>query len=65
MHDGPLPGGRLTASPGAIGTAGLRSCRLGQPLRYRRQPPRGRSEDMKVKYKETARGGLAVNAIEC
>jgi hypothetical protein len=26
---------------------------------------RQRKEDMNVKYKETARGGLAVNIIEC
>jgi L-serine deaminase len=29
------------------------------------RPVEHRTADMKVKYKETARGGLAVNVIEC
>jgi L-serine deaminase len=55
---GVLPGGLKVRRRGAAGEARGRRRPLG--------PPFGPwSGDMSVKYKETSRGGLAVNVVEC
>jgi len=45
----------------AINSDGLHKVSLDKAIKTMRETGR----DMHVKYKETARGGLAVNVIEC
>jgi L-serine dehydratase len=51
----------ITAARMALRGDGRHHVSLDQVIKTMRQT----GDDMKVKYKETARGGLAVNVIEC